>query len=132
MGLRAQVRNMSSEQINVNEKKGLLKTLNELIDQFLEGKYDKFSLSFEEYLRLSDEEYWDLIGNNFDSSSGAVNNLGQYLIDKYSYDIEDYEKCVKITKKIFITYHYDENNNYVIHSIEGLTEKREIIPLLCE
>jgi len=99
---------MSSEQINVNEKKGLLKTLNELIDQFLEGKYDKISLNFEEYLRLSDEEYWDLIGNNFDSSGGAVNNLGQYLIDKYSYDIEDYEKCVKIKKKIFITYHYDE------------------------
>jgi len=112
-------------------KKGLLKTLNELIDQFLEGKYDNFTLSFEEYLRLSDEEYWDLIAN-FDSSGGAVNNLGQYLIDKYSYDIEDYEKCVKITKKIFITYHYDENNNYVIHSIEGVTEKREIIPLLCE
>ncbi len=116
----------------VSEQKQILKTLNELIDQFLEGKYDKFSLTFEEYLRLSDEEYWDLIGNNFDSSSGTLNNLGQYFIDKYSYDIEDYEKCKKITKKIFITYHYDENNNYVIHSIEGFTEKREVNPLLCE
>jgi hypothetical protein len=115
----------------VSEQKQILKTLNELIDQFLEGKYDKFSLNFEEYLRLTDEEYLNLIGN-FDSSSGTLNNLGQYLIEKFSYDIEDYEKCVMIRKKVFITYHFDENNNYVIHSIEGVTEKREINPLLCE
>jgi hypothetical protein len=115
----------------VSEQKQILKTINELIDQFLEGKYDKFTLSFAEYLRLSDEEYWDLIGN-FDSSGGAVNNLGQYLIDTFSYDIEDYEKCVIVRKKVFITYHFDENNNYVIHSIEGVTEKREVNPLLCE
>jgi len=124
---------MSSGQININEKerKEFLKTLNELIEQFVEGKIDKFGLSFEEYLTLSDEEYWNLIGN-FDSSGGAVNNLGEYLIDTFSYDIEDYEKCVIIKKKIFITYHYDKNNNYVIHSVEGFTEKREVIPLLCE
>jgi len=122
---------VSSEERISNEQKGLLKTLNELINQFIEGKYDKFSLNLEEYLTLNDEEYWSLIGN-FDSSGGAVNNLGEYLIDTYSYDIEDYEKCVIIRKKIFITYHFDENNNYVIHSVEGFTEKREVIPLLCE
>jgi len=116
----------------INEQKQILKTLNELIDQFLEGKYDKFSLSFEEYLTLTDEEYMNLIGNYFDTASGALNNLGEYLIEAYSYDIEDYEKCVKITKKIFITYHFDENYNYVIHSIEGLTVRREVNPLLCE
>jgi hypothetical protein len=128
MGLRGpRVREMSETE----ERKELLKTLNGLIDQFLEGKYDKFSLTFEEYLRLSDEEYWYLLGN-FDSSGGAVNNLGEYFIDTYTYDIEDYEKCKIIKKKIFITYHFDENNNYVIHSIEGVTEKREVNPLLCE
>ena len=122
---------MSSGQISINEEKKVLETLNELIGKFIEGKYNEFSLSFEEYLTLTDEEYWSLIGN-FDSSGGAVNNLGEYLIDTYSYDIEDYEKCVIIRKKIFITYHFDENNNYVIHSVEGFTEKREVIPLLCE
>jgi len=132
MGLRAQVRNMSSEQINVNEKKGLLKTLHDLIGQFIDGKYNKISLSFEEYLTLTDEEYSDFFGSFFDLESGTLNNLGEYLIETFSYDIEDYEKCVIIKKKISITYHYDESLNYVIHSIEGVTEKREINPLLCE
>jgi flagellar hook-associated protein FlgK len=127
-----EVSEVSSEEQISNEQKQILKTINELIDQFLEGKYDKFSLNFVEYLTLNDEEYWSLLGN-FDSSGGAVNNLnGEYLIDTYSYDIEDYEKCIKLIKKIFITYHFDENNNYVIHSIEAFTIKHEVNPLLCE
>ena len=125
---------MSSGQIDENDKgkKELLKTLHDLIGQFIEGKYNKISLSFAEYLTLTDEEYSDFFGFFYDLESGTVNNLGEYLIETYTSVFEDYEKCVKITKKIFITYHYDENNNYVIHSIEGVTEKREIIPLLCE
>ena len=125
---------MSMGQIDENEKgkKELLKTLHDLIGQFIDGKYNKISLSFEEYLRLTDEEYSDFFGFFFDLESGTLNNLGEYLIETYSSVFEDYEKCVRIIKKFSITYHYDESLNYAIHSIEGTTEKRQINRLLCE
>mgnify|MGYP001772479920 CR=1 FL=1 len=125
---------MSSGQVDVNdkEKKELLKTLRELIGQFIDGKYNKISLSFEKYLRLTDEEYSDFFGSFFDLESGTLNNLEEYLIETYSSVFEDYEKCVEIIKKLSVTYHYDESLNYVIHSIEGTTVKREINRLLCE
>ena len=113
-----------SEEIKEKERLRSLEVLSDVLDEFLEGRYDKFSISFDRPLELTENEYYELLGN-YDSSNGAK------LFDMFTYDIDTVEdpraeECYLIAKKLEIEREIGEAGIYVIYRIVGYTEEIEI------
>jgi len=49
-----------SEEIKEKERLRSLEVLSDVLDEFLEGRYDKFSISFDRPLELTENEYYEL------------------------------------------------------------------------
>ena len=113
-----------SEEIKEKERLRSFEVLTSVLDEFLEGRYDKFSLSFDRPLELSENEYFELLGN-YDSSNGAK------VFDMLSYDIDTVEdsragECYRIAKKLVIEREIEEAGIYIIYRVTGYTDRIEI------
>jgi len=113
-----------SEDIREKERLRSLEVLTDVLNEFLEGRYDKFSITFDRPLELTENEYYELLGN-YDSSNGAK------LFDMFTYDIDTIEdprteKCFRIAKKLEIEREIEEAGIYVIYRIVGYTDEIEI------
>jgi hypothetical protein len=113
-----------SEDIKEKERLRSLEVLTGVLDEFLEGRYDEFSVSFDRPLELSEKEYYEMLGN-YDSSNGAK------AFDMFTYDIDTVEssrtgQCFRIVKKLIIERKIGEAGIYVIYRITGYTSEIEI------
>jgi len=113
-----------SEDIKEKERLRSLEVLAGVLDEFLEGRYDEFSVSFDRSLELTENEYYELLGN-YDSSNGAK------LFDMFTYDIDTIEssrtgQCYRIVKKLIIEREIGEASIYVIYRVTGYTSEIEI------
>jgi hypothetical protein len=112
-----------SEIIEEEERRKSIKVLDDLLEEFLEGRYSDFSLKFDKPLDLGEDEYFGLLGN-FDSSGGADN------IDVFTYDcgiIENLrtKRCFAIVKTLEIELDVQEGVRYIIYEIRGHTAEKE-------
>jgi len=99
-----------------------IRELDKLIDKFLGTLFAEFDLKLEKPLKITDYEFKDLI--RYYGSSNRVVNGGIYS-DRYSYYLLPKEfggKCIEPTKRLYIKYEKDEDENYIIHHISGATE----------
>jgi hypothetical protein len=101
-----------------------IRDLDKLIDKFLSDVFAEFDfdLDLEKPIKIYDYEFNDLIGY-YDSSNGVVND--GIFDDEYSYYLLPEEiggRCKEITKRLYIKYEKDEDENYIIHHISGITE----------
>ena len=113
-----------SEEIKEKERLRSFEVLTSVLDEFLEGRYDKFSLSFDRPLELSENEYFELLGN-YDSSNGAK------VFDMLTYDIDTVEdsragECYRIAKKLVIEREIEEAGIYITSRVTGSTARIEI------
>ena len=113
-----------SEDIREKERLRSLEVLTNVLDEFLEGRYDKFSITFDRPLELSEKEYYEMLGN-YDSSNGAK------TFDMFTYDIDTVEdpraeECYRIAKKLIIKRDVEEANIYVIYQITGYNDMIKI------
>ena len=113
-----------SEDIKEKERLRSLEVLSDVLNEFLEGRYDKFSITFDRPLELTEKEYYELLGN-YDSSNGAK------LFDMFTYDIDTVEdpraeECYRIVKKLVIEREIGEAGIYVIYRVTGYTGRIEI------
>jgi hypothetical protein len=109
--------------VNEQERRSSLRILNDMIGDFLEGRYFEITLVFDRPLELHENEFWDLLGY-YDSSNGGEG------FDEYEYDagvIEDARgKCFRVKKYLYIYYNVkDLGTTYIIHKVEGTTEYNE-------
>jgi hypothetical protein len=112
-----------SEIIEEEERHKSIKVLNDLLDEFIEERYNEFKLVFDRPLDLSEKEYYELIGN-YDSSNGAEG------VDVFIYDLGVFEntktgKCYKVSKVLEIELNVQENGVYTIYKIVGYTDTPE-------
>jgi len=112
-----------------DRKKGL-KKLSDLVDQFLKGKYNDFAVYFEKPLRITENEFENLIGH-YNSSRGQEDN--GVFDEEYVYIVNkektDSGKCILSLKRLFLEFNMKEDNDktiYIIHYAKGLSEKTEI------
>jgi len=117
-----------SGDVEQEEKQNSIKAFIDMLDGFLEGRCNDFSLDFERPLKLSENEYYGILGY-YDSSGGA----GSF--DMFSYDIDTIEgsetgKCFRIIKKLVIERDIQEADNgetiYIIYKAEGYTDKIDV------
>ena len=112
-----------SEEIKEKERLRSLEVLSDVLNEFLEGRYDKFLLSFDKHLELTENEYYELLGN-YDSSNGAK------AFDAFTYDCDVIKnlrtrKCFQVTKTLVIKRDVENAGIYIIYSVEGYTNEEE-------
>jgi len=105
------------------EKCRSIRILDDLLDEFFEGRYDEIKLIFDRPLELNENEYYGLIGS-YDSSNGAEG------LDVFYYDLGVFEdsktgKCYKVSKVLEIELSTQENGVYTIRKIVGHTVTSE-------
>ena len=113
-----------SEEIKEKERLRSYEVLTSVLNEFLEGRYDKFSITFDKPLELTENEYYELLGN-YDSSNGAK------AFDMFTYDIDTIEssrtgECYRIVKKLEIEREIGEAGIYIIYMVTGYTSEIEI------
>jgi len=101
-----------------------IRDLDKLIDKFLGDVFTDldFDLQLEKPLKIQSHEFEELVGF-YDSSNGVKND--EIFDDEYSYYLLPEEiggRCKEITKRLYIKYEKDEDENYIIHHISGATE----------
>jgi hypothetical protein len=91
------------------------KLITEFINLFFRNYVKEFNVKFDELqLQLNEDEFNELIGQ-YDSSNGAIND-GVYT-DEYVYDIDNISM-----KKLIIDYMKTDDGEYVILSIQGFDD----------
>ena len=119
-----------SVDLNKMGKKEALKKLSDLIDQFLKGKYNDFSIYFENPLRVTEDKFFELLGHYSSSrekgDSGNIEGEYVYIISKKK---TDSDKCILSVKRIYVNFKVEDNNNgkiiYMLHYAKGITEEIE-------
>jgi hypothetical protein len=114
-----------NEALDVNEKerRNSIKILSDMVEDFLEGRYDMIKLVFNRPLELHENELRDFLGY-YDSSNGGEG------FDVYEYDagvIKDARgRCFSVKKYLYIYYNVEDlGATYIIHKVEGTTEYNE-------
>jgi uncharacterized protein YdcH (DUF465 family) len=100
----------------IKSNKEMKKTINQLVDLFLEDYVKEFDVKLDE-LMCTEDEFNDLIGK-YDSSNGVINN-GVHS-DEYTYDMNDMNM-----KKLIIDYIKTDDGKYIILSIKGFNDIRQ-------
>lgn len=113
-----------SEEVKEKERLRSYEVLTDILDEFLEGRYDEFTVSYDRPLELTENEYYEMLGN-YDSSNGAK------LFDMFTYDIDTIEssrtgECFRIVKKLVIEREIGEAGIYVIYRVTGYTSQIDI------
>ena len=98
--------------------------LDKYIDKFLGDIFAEsdFDFDFEKPLKIFDYEFNELIG--FYGSSNRVKNDDMFN-DVYTYYLLPriiFGKCKEITKRLHIKYEKDDEGDYIIHYVSGITE----------
>jgi hypothetical protein len=109
-----------SEITEEEERRKSIKVLNDLIDEFIEERYSGFELDFDRPLDLSENEYYELVGN-YDSSNGAE-GLDVFIYDLGVFENKKTGRCYKISKVLEIEVDVQENGVYTVHKITGYTD----------
>ena len=118
--------------LNLNEtgKKKALKKLNNLILQFLQGKYNDFVLYFENPLRITEDKFLELLGHyNSSRGKGYSGNIEEEYVYIVNKEKTDSGKCILSVKRIYVKFKVEDNNNkiiYMLHYVKGITEEIEI------
>ena len=112
-------------------QKKILKNLIELLDQFKEGKYDRFNIKFMKYPRIRMVDFTGLI-RRFKGSDGFDLNNPSIAISEYFYnwDIKEDADAYDVSiKNVYLAYNiketdYDPSNPiiYIIYYIGGRKE----------
>jgi len=117
--------------ISENEKLEILKIIKNLINQFIDNKYNKIFIDFIMHLEANEKEIEYLINYNYNNLNDPMPENNLFHVPIYDYEYEDYkfinEKCIKIDKILGITYSCnfinDEGNQVChIYDINGTTE----------
>jgi hypothetical protein len=116
--------------INENEKLEILKNLKDLINQFVDDKYNEICIWFFDYLEINKKEIEYLIYYSYNNLNEPLSDpFFKEFIDTYVY--EDYKhingKCVKVEKRLEIRFEcgfYDDKGNPTCRffEINGTTE----------
>jgi len=105
--------------------------LKNLINGFLKGEQDNLNVKFDNYLKVTRDEFNELLGDyeigGYDYTNKLVNGMNVY-VGTYTYDVGGKEvapnKYIATSKIIRIIFHKEKDNGtilYVIHQIKGLT-----------
>ena len=120
-----------ANKISKNEKLEILKNIKNLINQFIDDKYNKIFIDFSKYLEMNKNEIDYLIHYNYNNLNDQIpeNMLFHDFVDTYEYEEYKFlkEKCIKIDKKLEISFECgiinDEGNRVCdIYEINGTTE----------
>ena len=106
------------------EKCRSIRILDDLLDEFFEGRYDEIKLVFDRPLELNENEYYGLLGN-YDSSNGAE-GLDVFYYDLGTFENEKTGKCYKITKTLEIEVDNQEGKVFTIYKITGYTDTSDV------
>jgi|GEM_PF-4342992 len=116
--------------LNEKERKEELKKLRNLIHKFIKGKDNDIALYFENPLRVNENEFKNLIGHyNSSRSFGDNGNIEEEYVYVFNKNKTDSGKCEIPIKRLFLSFHIEDNNDkiiYVLHYAKGLSEKIEI------
>jgi predicted choloylglycine hydrolase len=114
------------------DEEEMKEALNDLIEQFFDGLYESFDLSFGYLPQLYEDEFKKLV-EGYASSNTAVN--GDVFVDEYVYVIgpffcEDEEsgarKCHVMRKHLILRYHKDVDEfGLPVYLIVGASGKSE-------
>jgi len=120
-------------QINENEKLEILKNLKDLINQFVDDKYNEICIKFFGYLELNEKEIEYLIHYSYNDLNKPLNDTLFYdFVDTYVY--ENYKdingKCVIVEKTLEIRFDcgFDDdkgNPTCRFFEIDGTTESKD-------
>ena len=110
--------------------------LKDLVSRFLKGEQDDINVKFDNYLKITRDEFNDLPG---DYEIGGYNYTNTFINGKliykgtYTYYVGDNEVApsnyIVTSKIIHIIFHKEKDNGttlYAIHRIEGFTFKAGI------
>jgi len=106
-------------------------SLKDLVSRFLKGKQGDFSLSLNQYVKVTEDEFNGLLGD-YGSTSEYVDEVNGMLVHhgEYVYEVGEKEigpdEVIIYLKRLYVTYHVEEDNGkrmYYIHSIEGTSEE---------
>jgi uncharacterized protein YlaN (UPF0358 family) len=119
--------------INENEKLEILKNLKDLINQFVDDKYNEICIKFFDYLEINKKEIEYLIHYSYNNLNDSLNNpLFNEFVDTYVYgDYKDINgKCVEVEKRLEIRFDcgFIDNNGISVcrfFEINGTTELKD-------
>ncbi|AAL27725.1 hypothetical protein SIFV0014 [Sulfolobus islandicus filamentous virus] len=90
--------------------------LDDALDFLFMEKVSEFKIKFKDPLKVTEEEYRELLGNYDSSNSVSSNGI---TIDQYTYDEDD-----DIMYKLEFTYRKEDNKIY-IYEVQGWREKKK-------
>ena len=113
-------------------RRAAFESLKDLINRFLKNERYDFNIKFDNYLRVTRNEFNELLG---DYESGGYHSTNTFINGEliyegtYNYLLDDNNKHVITFKIIRIAFHkekYDDMTIFAIHQIEGSTWKAGI------
>jgi hypothetical protein len=115
----------------VFDGKATFESLKGLVGKFLRGEQADFILAFDQHVKLTEDEFNELLGD-YGSTSEYIDEVNGVLVHRgeYVYDVGEKEvgpgEVIVYLKRLYVTYHVEEDNGkriYVIHSVEGASEE---------
>jgi hypothetical protein len=124
-------RRITSQVFDEEKRREVYRSLKGLVSRFLKGKQDDLNVKFDNYLKVTRDEFNELLGDyeigGYDYTNKMVNGMIVYE-GTYTYNAGEKEvasnKYIITSKLIRITFHKEKDNGttlYVIHQIKGFT-----------
>jgi len=122
---------MSQDVFDEEKRREVYRSLKDLVSRFLKGEQDDLNVKFDNYLKVTRDEFNELLGDyeigGYDYTNKMVNGMIVYE-GTYTYDAGEKEvasnRHILTSKLIRITFHKEKDNGttlYVIHQIKGFT-----------
>ena len=113
------------------KRKKVYRSLRNLINRFLKDEMVDFSLTFDEYAKVTESEFKRLFKRYGKNSEGIIEENGaQVWYEEYVFAVDEKKigpnEVIFYLKRLEVKYHIEEDGDrrmYVIHSIKGTSDE---------